>query len=730
MRMARPRSALIACVAGLSLWAPESFASVASSRAITPDVVHHLFVQARVAQRPATPPPKASEANRPRRQLDPDLERRIGDLVGDGERRPHRVPSATADQQACSFGLFVAGLIRSDMFLWMKEHKDQLVFMPGEEARRMEEAARFRFKQDHARRFFAGLMDLNTSSRTLALVFGEDSIAIEDQQNSYRHYICVWLADQSGIRASSFTSGEKRIDKSFLEGLWFDLRVDVRSAARSPRKLSSGETCEKAESVTISDEHLSKMNGALREIGEQLIPARVARVLEREGGEGARLYIVPAQLAQKVPFAALPLGGGHLIDKFAVMIAPASGVIGDLSNEPDGARAGSSAQLPQAFEALVVGDPELKWDRNYCWPKLPFARKEAEFTATARNAKKVLLGPQATFETVSAELKARQKSLRYIHFATHGISDEVDPADKSFLALNKKHLSGAELRKLKLKFESKPIIVMSACHSGSGKSFPGGVFGLTDFWWFAGASQVVVSLWAVDDQGTNRLMTYFETALSENFKKEMGKNGAEFALAEAMRKLKSEERDPTIWSSFAVIGKPLAVTRATPAQFRSDAEAGPAADAMRRAAAQAFEGYSHLYAAMSHLERSEPQTAARAFDAAALRLSEAGQAYIVAAMGVSNRPIDTSRLREPQMRLLQKLSAQLGSEALAGTASLLRAYGHSFSRIADRLRSGARGLEYERGERRQEQFDQLQYAIDQQIWMGTLISILLHSRSL
>ena len=530
-----------------------------------------------VAQRPrpyTKPPMLPLEAIRPIPQLSPTLERMIDTLVGDGREQSNSLSRSEADKQACTFGSFVERLIRSDMFLWEKEHKDELGIMPYHQATRKEEQARFHFKKAHAARFFSGLGNLNAAGRTLVLVYGEREIELVGDDKTRRTYMCVWLADQTGLLVSDSTFDEKGprqytevdgrfqwIDDNFLVGLWPDLLVDARSAGRSARKLKSGEACKKQQPVPVTDEEFGAMRAALKRIGDRLIPPSVAEALMAEPGDDARLYVVPVGTVQRIPFAALPLGNGHLVDKFAIIVAPASSVIGDLSGaayRAPSVTTSSSKNDANAPEALIVGDPDLKWDRNnYCWPKLPFARKEAEFAGEGRTARKVLTGSQATFDAVSAQLKAGQKSLRYIHFATHGMSDDIDPADKGFLALNKGHLSGASLRKMKLWFGNNPIVVMSACYSGTGKTFAGGVFGLADFWWFSGAPQVVVSLWSVDDEGTNKLMKYFSDALAESANTPSGRNGAEFALTKATRRLKAEEQDPTIWSSFTVIGKPM-----------------------------------------------------------------------------------------------------------------------------------------------------------------------------
>lgn len=54
------------------------------------------------------------------------------------------------------------------------------------------------------------------------------------------------------------------------------------------------------------------------------------------------------------------------------------------------------------------------------------------------------------------------------------------------------------------------VAVLSACHTGEGKVAGGeGVLGLQRAFQVAGANTVVASLWAVEDAGTQRLMSGF-----------------------------------------------------------------------------------------------------------------------------------------------------------------------------------------------------------------------------
>ncbi|MGO8397910.1 CHAT domain-containing protein [Rhizobium ruizarguesonis] len=449
----------------------------------------------------------------------------------------------------CAPSLFLEGLIWSDVFEWMKQHKEELVFMPSDEAAELEKEERLRVSKGYLDRFYAGLATLSSRHKTLALIYSESS----DGGNPYT---CVWLASSAGLVAYTELTPRNQVsdnvaDDDFLQLIWNGLRVDVRSASRAPSKREGDTECEDdsaASDITPTVDQIAVELTTLQQAKSYLLPDSIASELERESTPGARLLIIPSRSAQKIPFAAFPMRDRSLIDLYSLMIVPAPEDI--IAAQPDRV----SAKAKSTF--MVVGDPDLSGDKSFCWPKLPHAREEAALLADKLGTN-ATTGASADFNLVKANLKSGQKTLRLIYFATHGMTDPKNPADGSFLALTKSHLTGAALRKMKLKFVQRPIVVMSACFSGLGKVFPGGVFGLTDFWLKAGASQVVVSLWAVSDAGTRDLMALFAAEMSKQFEKGVpNADGAETALAVAMRGLKATERDPAVWAAFVVVGRP------------------------------------------------------------------------------------------------------------------------------------------------------------------------------
>jgi hypothetical protein len=202
------------------------------------------------------------------------------------------------------------------------------------------------------------------------------------------------------------------------------------------------------------------------------------------------------------------------------------------------------------MRSIVVGDPDLSQDRRWNFPPLAGARSEAVEVATLVG-EQALLGEDATKTHVLDRLRA-SRNASLIYFATHALSDAVNPMDRSFLALAGDHLYGRDIKGLM--FPNNPLVVMSACQTGLGKVFEGGTFGLVRAWYHVGASQIVMSLWNIDDNVTKDLMLEFMRQL---------KAGAvtEFALREAMLATRQKHADPALWASVALFGLPSKASR-------------------------------------------------------------------------------------------------------------------------------------------------------------------------
>lgn len=97
------------------------------------------------------------------------------------------------------------------------------------------------------------------------------------------------------------------------------------------------------------------------------------------------------------------------------------------------------------------------------------------------------------------------------------------------------------------------LVVLSACETGLGEIDGEGVFGLQRGFKSAGVQSILMSLWKVDDEATNILMTqFYQNLLSGNTKGNMSQS-----LLKAQKYLRQYEygkySDPSFWAAFILL---------------------------------------------------------------------------------------------------------------------------------------------------------------------------------
>ncbi len=149
------------------------------------------------------------------------------------------------------------------------------------------------------------------------------------------------------------------------------------------------------------------------------------------------------------------------------------------------------------------------------------------------------------------------KNYKFVHFATHGLLNTEKP-ELSGLFLSQDTLShedcvlyASEIYNLDLNAE---LIVLSACETGLGKFSKGeGHMGLSRAFLYAGANNLIISLWKVPDNSTSSLMIDFYTNLLDSYYQEDFSEN----LRQAKIKMINEGTyaHPYYWSSFIIMSE-------------------------------------------------------------------------------------------------------------------------------------------------------------------------------
>ncbi|MEM6642514.1 MAG: CHAT domain-containing protein [Bacteroidota bacterium] len=207
---------------------------------------------------------------------------------------------------------------------------------------------------------------------------------------------------------------------------------------------------------------------------------------------------------------------------------------------------------------------------------LPGTKKEVELIDSLyANSDK-----QAEAYFLSEALEGTLKSVdnpNILHIATHGFFLELDPDEKSedsyaenpllrsglILAGANTYIQSGEItaeqngddgiltayEAMNMNLDNTDVVVMSACETGLGEIKNGeGVYGLQRAFQIAGADAIIMSMWTVDDDATQELMTvFYEEWLSHGDKQR--------AFNSAQKRIRDKYKKPYYWGAFVMIGE-------------------------------------------------------------------------------------------------------------------------------------------------------------------------------
>jgi CHAT domain-containing protein len=247
--------------------------------------------------------------------------------------------------------------------------------------------------------------------------------------------------------------------------------------------------------------------------------------------KGRNLVVVPHGILHYLPFGALHDGSNYLLASHNLRYLPSASVHKYLRPQ----------QQKKLSNMLILGNPDL----GRAELDLPSAGEEAAMIAGLVPESKILTRGLAS-ETV---FKQSAADYRFLHVAAHGQFKSDSPLNSRLVlapdGANDGSLTVSEIYALRLNAD---LVTLSACETGLTKAMNGDdLIGMTRGFLYAGSSNIVASLWPVDDVATSELMKqFYRNVAAGQTKKE--------ALRGAQRSLWTRFPNPLYWAAFYLTG--------------------------------------------------------------------------------------------------------------------------------------------------------------------------------
>jgi CHAT domain-containing protein/Tfp pilus assembly protein PilF len=284
------------------------------------------------------------------------------------------------------------------------------------------------------------------------------------------------------------------------------------------------------------------------------------------------LIIVPDQALHYLPFEMLlTRKPGHqnyhefpyLIKEKQIMYAPSATVLQRMTDRRPERPRNLLAMAPFNQYVMDVESPnQLHFERFYAnLTPLPLTRFETREIARLFRTRQhlveyifpnhtdILLDRNATKDFLITQ---SLNSYSYIHLATHAFVNESNPNLSGIALWGDEEDDGIlyvnDIYNLRMNAD---LVVLGACETGLGTTYRGeGMIGFTRAFIHAGASNLVVSMWRVNDQPTSDLMVRFYRYIRDGH-----------SYSESLRKAKldlishPDYAEPKNWAAFILQGR-------------------------------------------------------------------------------------------------------------------------------------------------------------------------------
>jgi CHAT domain-containing protein/Tfp pilus assembly protein PilF len=365
------------------------------------------------------------------------------------------------------------------------------------------------------------------------------------------------------------------ITKSAVAGFELPGREAIENIARRAYAAADARNVDRTESLAQRKQRISAADAEFTRSMTQLSAILLGPIERRSARLSAirRLWVVSDGALEYLPFAALPVPGTRtpLVASCEIVRLPSATVLAEMRNDV-------SRRLPAPRSVAIFADPVFRADDERVrlahianrqaadppraaedlnlsnLPRLYFSRKEADaIAALARGSAREDLD----FDASRAEAeKPSLSDYRVIHFATHALVDSKNPelSGLVFSMIDRQGRPEDGFLRLHEIYDQKlnaDLVVLSACRTALGTQIQSeGLIGLTRGFMYAGAPQVLASLWSIRDNATTWFMKKFYAALLDRHQ------APEAALRSAQLAMMQDSRwnQPYYWAAFTVQG--------------------------------------------------------------------------------------------------------------------------------------------------------------------------------
>lgn len=278
------------------------------------------------------------------------------------------------------------------------------------------------------------------------------------------------------------------------------------------------------DSLRYGAANLAGLAQALKRRADAILERLYQRLFSRlETSIGDRnLVIVPSGVLNYVPFQALRSEATYLIETREIVRSPSAAIWQTLAN--------AGSRRPRGV--LLIG---------FADESIPLVDSEIETLSRVFPDADAYTGESSTF----AAYMRMAPGKRVIHIACHGTFRSDNPLYSS-LHLADGWVTVNDIRKQKLNAE---LVTLSACETGLNAVGAGEeIFGLARGFLSAGARNILLSLWAVNDVSASHMMQSFYAAMQRGD-----------TIAASLRNAQIEQikrgEHPYFWAPYYLIGK-------------------------------------------------------------------------------------------------------------------------------------------------------------------------------